>query len=195
MLFHGVIAILLTRETWIAFPSRATLEPLTLFFLNANPPAHGNVTAVPRALPPRITEIKPAPLSDGRIPTPDNYAISTEPPPTPPIDWTLEAELAAKDSLAKAEKEKNFRNLAGLSAGQLEWVRRNHMEPTTSHIEWNHPRFELDRSTGLPVLWINDHCVMVTVMVFCAVGHVETNGNVFKDMREHLHERLTDPLP
>jgi hypothetical protein len=69
------------------------------------------------------------------------------------------------------------------------------MQPMTSHIQWNHPRYEFDQSTGLPILWINDHCVMVTVMVFCAIGHIEANGEMFKDMRDYLDERLTNPLP
>jgi hypothetical protein len=32
-------------------------------------------------------------------------------------------------------------------------------------------------------------------MVFCAIGHIEANGEMFKHMREYLDERLTDPLP
>jgi len=54
----------------------------------------------------------------------------------------------------------------------------------TPGIAWTHPRFEFDRSTGLPVLWINDHCVMITLLVFCGIGHIEANGDLFKHMRD-----------
>jgi hypothetical protein len=45
-------------------------------------------------------------------------------------------------------------------------------------------RFEFDRHSGLPIFWINDHCVLVTLMVFCAIGHTEVNGDLFK----HMHD-------
>jgi hypothetical protein len=195
VLFHGVIAILLTRETRLSLPSSTTPEELVLILLNQRgTSAHADGVGS-RSAPVHSKVIKPRPQSDEHRPSFAQDAIPTVPPSGPSIDWRLEAELAAKDSISKAEREKTYRNLAGLSAEQLEWVRRNHMEPTTSPIEWNHPRYEVDRSTGLPVLWINDHCVMVTVMVFCAIGHIEANGDLFKHMREYLDERLTDPLP
>jgi hypothetical protein len=58
------------------------------------------------------------------------------------------------------------------------------MEPMPPGIEWTHPRFEFDRHSGLPILWINDHCVLVTLMVFCGIGHIEANGELLKHMRD-----------
>jgi hypothetical protein len=191
VLFHGVMAILLTRESRLIFPVRMMSEPLILTFL---PPRDAS------AIGPSRSPAKHGKKAIGRESAPDD-ALSTPnggsppAPQPPPIDWAHEAELAVESTLAKAEREKSYRYLAGLSPTQLDWVRRNHMEPVTSHIQWNHPRYEFDRSTGLPILWINDHCVMVTVMVFCAIGHIEANGEMFKHMREYLDERLTDPLP
>ena len=40
---------------------------------------------------------------------------------------------------------------------------------------------------GLPILWIYDHCVLVMLMVFCRVGHIEANGDLFKHMRDAGH--------
>jgi hypothetical protein len=58
------------------------------------------------------------------------------------------------------------------------------VQPAPPGIEWHHPRFEFDRSTGLPIFWINDHCVLVTVMVFCGIGHIEPNSHLFDHMRD-----------
>ena len=194
VLFHGVIAILLTREPRLTLPLRIVSEPLILTFLNKTPPNHATTAAPSRsaAKPRKANERESA--SGEAVPTPNETAPSAPQQP-PPIDWAHEADLAVENSLAKAEREKNYRDLAGLSPKQLDWVRRNHMAPMTAHIQWNHPRYEFDPSIGLPILWINDHCVMVTVMVFCAIGHIEANGEIFKNMREYLDERLTDPLP
>jgi hypothetical protein len=193
VLFHGVIAILLTRESRLIFPVRGMSEPLILTFLHERPPSYANA-AGPSRLPTKPgTAIKRESAPDDAISTPNG--ASPPAPQPPPIDWAHEADLAVESTLAKAEREKSYRDLAGLSPTQLDWVRRNHMQPMTSHIQWNHPRYEFDQSTGLPILWINDHCVMVTVMVFCAIGHIEANGEMFKDMRDYLDERLTDPLP
>ena len=193
VLFHGVIGILLTREPRLTLPLRIVSEPLILTFFRERPPHHVNAAVPSRSAAKSGKADKRESVSDDAIPNPNETSPSA--PQPPPIDWGHEADLAVENSLANAEREKHYRDLAGLSPTQLDWVRRNHMEPTTSHIQWNHPRYEFDQSTGLPILWINDHCVMVTVMVFCTIGHIEANGEMFKHMREYLDERLTDPLP
>jgi hypothetical protein len=34
------------------------------------------------------------------------------------------------------------------------------------------------------LIWINDHCVLFTLMVFCGIGKIEVNGELFKHMRD-----------
>lgn len=107
-------------------------------------------------------------------------------PPQPKIDWEREAELAAQNAVAAAEKQGNYRDLSALSAAQLSWVRRNHLEPAPPGIAWTHPRVEIQKG-GLPIIWINDHCIAVPVMmlmVFCKIGHIEANGGLFDHMRD-----------
>ena len=58
------------------------------------------------------------------------------------------------------------------------------MRPMTPGLQWTHRRVQFDRDTGLPMVWINDHCVLVTVFVFCAIGKIEANGELFKHMRD-----------
>jgi hypothetical protein len=83
----------------------------------------------------------------------------SELPPQSSIDWEHEAEIASQNFLANAEKERNYRDPSGLSAAQLDWIKQNHMKPAPPGIAWQHPRFEFDRKTGLPVFWIDDRCV------------------------------------
>lgn len=120
------------------------------------------------------------PTPDTPVPLPDTATIR------PWTDWEHEAELAAQNGVAAAERDKNYRNLSGLAPEQLAWIRRNHMEPVPPGIPWRHPRVEYSEG-GFPLIWVNDHCVvvpMMMLMMFCQVGHIEANGDLFK----HMHD-------
>jgi hypothetical protein len=101
--------------------------------------------------------------------------------PRPSVDWQHEAELAAQNAVAGAEREGNFRNLSSLTPLQLDWIKRNHMEPAPPGIHWKRPRVEVTPG-GLPIIWINERCVLVIVMVFCGIGHIEADGGLFNQM-------------
>lgn len=177
LMTHAVLLLLVIRTArWVASPRRFS-EPLIVMLL-ADKVRETQPAAAPPAQVFRSRASKPE--------KPPNNAITIAPETQalPQIDWEHEAELAAENGAAQAEKEKNYRNLAGLSVQQLSWVRQNHMEPAPPGIEWTHPRFEFDRNTGLPVFWVNDHCVLITVFIFCGIGHIEPNGQLFKHMRD-----------
>jgi hypothetical protein len=112
----------------------------------------------------------------------------------PPIDWAHEAELAVHDSMARTEREKLYRNLAGLSAAQLHWIQKNHMEPVDTNPPWSETR---PRNKADGILWISDHCALVNLVPYCFIkfGHKEARGDLFQNMRQYLGQRLTDPLP
>jgi hypothetical protein len=118
------------------------------------------------------------------VPAPDN-AITLPPgaPPRPSVDWQHEAELAAQNAVADAEREGKFRDLSSLTPLQLDWIERNHMEPAPPGIHWKRPRVEIQPG-GLPIIWINERCVLVIVMVFCGIGHIEAEGGLFNYMRD-----------
>jgi hypothetical protein len=178
LISHVVIVLLVIRTAWQAISSpKSAYEPLlVMFFHDKAPPIAEDVT--------RRSAASSAHTAT-REPVPDNaLTVPPDVPPQPKIDWEHEAELAAQIGVASAEKDKNYRDLSALSAAQLSWAKRNHMEPMRPGIQWQHPRFEFDRHSGLPILWINDHCVLVTLMVFCAIGHIEANGDLFKHMRD-----------
>ena len=179
---HAVIVLLLTRAARQPIsPQNDSLEPLVVMFL------HEGARAVTNAVTPRSPDVSPPTLPGPPAlklePVPDD-AVEAPPqaPPPPAIDWEHEAELAARNGVAEAEKQSKYRDLSALSAEQLSWAKKNHMEPAAPGIPWIHPRFEFDAHTGLPVFWINDHCVLVTLMVFCSMGHIEANGGLFKHM-------------
>jgi hypothetical protein len=179
---HAVIVLLLVRAVRQPIsPHNDPYEPLVLVLLHDGTRAITNavMTRRPEVSPPavpRAPDLRLAPVPDDAIEAPQ------EAPPPPAIDWEHEAELAARNGVAETEKQRKYRDLSALSAEQLSWAKKNHMEPAAPGIPWTHPRFEFDAHTGLPVFWINDHCVLVTLMVFCAIGHIETNGGLFKHM-------------
>lgn len=86
--------------------------------------------------------------------------------------------------MANAEREPSYRDLSALSVEQLSWIKRNHMELAAPGIKWHHRRVEFDPDSGLPIVWLGDHCVLITVFVFCRIGHIESNGDLFKRMRD-----------
>ncbi len=98
------------------------------------------------------------------------------------IDWDRESELAVRSSIAQAGKEKNYRGLSSLTPEQLDWVKKNHMEPM--------PGFQWDRNSRGEMLRhgiikLNDYCVLIVVIPFCRFGgKIQYNGDLFKDMRD-----------
>jgi hypothetical protein len=182
---HVVIVLLVIREArLVIFSPNDSYEPLVLMLL------HDKARAPTDTVTPRRSAVSPpAAVPKNRTvipkPGPDNsITVPPETPPQPRIDWEREAELAAQNGVANAEKQKNYRDLSALSPAQLSWVKKNHMAPMPPGIEWRHPRFEFDRNSGLPMLWINDHCVLVTLIVFCGIGKIEANGDLFKHLRD-----------
>jgi hypothetical protein len=177
LLSHVVIVHLIIRAArqGILLPNNSH-EPLILMLL------HEKATAPMNAATARRRPISPRPATSSAY-TPKGKSEPEE-PEHPNIDWQHEAELAAENGVAAAEKEKHYRDLSALSPAQLSWVTQNRMRRAPAGIKWQHPRFEFDRESGLPILWINDHCVLVTLLVFCRIGHIEPNGDLFSPMAD-----------
>lgn len=127
---------------------------------------------------PKSDDIPSEPVKDARVPS---------------VDWDHEVAIAAQNSVNASESEKLYRNLAGFSAAQLAWMKRNRMEPVPYNPFWGDGRHE--DSPG--VLWINDDCAIVSLLPVCRIklGRRKARGDLFKDMRKYLDERVTDPLP
>jgi hypothetical protein len=176
LMSHVAIVVVVIREGRLVLIPKGTNEPLLLILLRGEAPAIQAETP-PRATGARAHTPKHAPVREN--------AIATLPePPQPTIDWQHEAELASENFLANAEKDKNYRDLAGLSPAQLNWIKQNRMKPAPPGIAWQNPRFEFDQQTGIPVFWINDHCVWVMLMIFCKIGKPVADGGLFNHMRD-----------
>jgi hypothetical protein len=113
-----------------------------------------------------------------------NNAITLEPSEEQRqhIDWDRESALVVQSSIAKAAKDRSYRDLSSLTPEQLDWVRKNHMEPM--------PGFQWDRSSRGQMLRhgiikLNDYCVLIVVIPFCQFGgKIQYNGDLFKDMHD-----------
>jgi hypothetical protein len=180
---HGAVGLLLLRATHqFQAPERAAAEPLVFLLLHDRESAPVKTAGAETPLNSKASKRKPS--------TPVAREPSTPGPPmaptdtAPKIDWQQEAELAALNGVANADKERNYRNLGGLSDAQLKWVRDNHMVQMEPGIVWAHPRIEIDKATSLPIVHINDHCVLVLVFVFCSVGHITPNSHLL----DHMHD-------
>jgi hypothetical protein len=179
LMLHAAIVLLLLRPARLLTNSGTSDEPLILLFLHSRPPPATGV-ATPRPAPSsnsRSAKREPAPVPDNAI------TLPPEAPPRPSVDWQREAELAAQSAVADAEKEGKFRNLSSFTPLQLDWIKRNHMEPAPPGIHWKRPRVEITPG-GLPIIWINERCALVTLLVFCGIGRIEADGGLFNHMRD-----------
>jgi hypothetical protein len=197
LMLHAVVGTLLVRSSIQSIGPRSDSGEFTITFLRdeprepvelgaaAKPDANDRVPAKSLGIAPDIPKVDVGPQSPADAQT----AVLL-----PPIDWTREAELAVRGSLDAAAREKSYRNLAGLSAAQLDWIRRNHMEPVDTNPPWAE---SAPRSHADGVVWISDDCALVNLLPVCRikVGRKEARGDLFKNMRQHLDERETDPLP
>jgi hypothetical protein len=171
-----VLPIIYSASQVVRSASQST-EPLLLMLFPHKESAPQDILVPSTRHPATRSPKAPPPRSDA-------ITIPPEVPAQPPIDWEHEAQLAVEDGIAAAEKEKDYRNLAGMSSAQRTWLQQNRMVPMSPGIRWTHPRVEFDKDTGIPIVWINDHCVLVLLFPFCAIGHIEPNGELFKHMRD-----------
>jgi hypothetical protein len=126
------------------------------------------------------------PRTTRRSDTADNSITARPAEPPPRIDSGKEAEQATADAIANTEKQSTYRNLSALSPEQRSWLRENQMKPAAPGIPWKYHRVEVTEG-GFPIIHINDHCVAIPLMmfmVFCKVGHIEPQGDLFDHMRD-----------
>lgn len=200
LMLHATIGTILLKSsaTLLSAARMAPEEFLIAFLRPAEPRATAKPAPAVKPIADETAAVKPlgipreAPKAEAapqRVPD-----AQSEITLLPPIDWTHEAELAVRGSMDAAEREKRYRNLAGLSAAQLDWIQKNHMEPVDTNPPWAET-FPRNNADG--VVWISDNCALVNLLPVCRVkiGHRKPRGDLFKNMREYLDKRETDPLP
>jgi hypothetical protein len=188
-MIHAAFILLAIRTARLPiFLSTPMNAPLVLLSLPHDAPVAANAVRPGRlAAQRRLATSKPG-ASSPRASNPEAATSNaiTVAPDLPKIDWEEEAERAAENAIANSDKENGFRDLSALSPQQLDWIRRNHMEPAQPGIAWMYRRVEITKG-GFPIIHINDHCVAVPfllMMVFCQIGHIEPNGRLFEHMRD-----------
>jgi hypothetical protein len=179
----GLIATLLLSSSRLNRELRSPISFLSLLQLpNHSARNDTNKTAV------SIDLAASHPRIDADLPLPqiaiDHNAItlSTAEKQQQHVDWDRESALAVQSSIAQATKERNYRDLSSLTPEQLEWVKKNHLEPM--------PGFKWDRNSRGELLRhgiikLNDYCVLVVVIPFCRFGgKIQYSGDLFNDMHD-----------
>jgi hypothetical protein len=189
LLSHGLfIEALIRKGREIRLTRPALSEALLVYLLPQKVPLIGNAPKRESPLKvPQAGSVLKRETSRGLAPTVPIAPLIETPPAAPQIDWQGESELAANNRASEAEKDNAYRDLSkSMSPAQLDWLKRNHMQPANPGITWKRPR--VDTKDGLPVVHINDHCVLLPLllipMVFCGIGHIEPNGDLFKRMHD-----------
>ncbi len=185
LMMHLVAVLWVVRSTHQTnFSTNNYKQPLILLLLRDKSRADGGAPTIQVGPAARRPTTHGAPPPERSLPPHDTLMSSLEPLSKADVDWEREAALAVQNYVAGAEAEAKYRNLSGLSAAQLAWVRQNRFEPAPPGIPWQHPRVEIQN--GIPIIWINDHCVVIPVMLaaFCAIGHIEARGDLFEHMRD-----------
>jgi hypothetical protein len=203
LFLHVSIGILLARSSRLLIAARLSPEPFFIDFLHrSKQPAPAAAPSAAPSLPAHSnTEHRPPGKQPQLHHETSEMGVQPASPETrnaitifPPIDWTEEEEWAVKNQLQAAEREKLYRNLSGLSAAQLDWIRKNHMEPVDSTPPWaeNRPKNNADG-----VLWLSENCALVNLLPFCRIklGRKPPRGDLFKNMHKYLEDRELEPLP
>ncbi len=179
LMLHAAIVLLLIRPSRLSTNSRDKAEePLIFMLLNPDAAEPAGVAK------PRPAQASKAGSAQREAAPPGAITLLPEAPP-PQVDWQHEADLAAQNAVAGAEREGKFRDLSSLTPQQRDWIKRNRMEPAPPGIQWRPPRVEfIDRGVPIPVIWINDRCVLIVPLVFCHIGRIEANGGLFDHMRD-----------
>jgi hypothetical protein len=181
--FHAAFVALILHSARMPI-SRSTLmsEPLLLLLLLPHKSGIADDFSPSR----HSASQPPAAKSHPSKPDAETSNAPTPPPEPPKIDWEKEAALATQNAIANANKENGYRNLSALSPEQLRWVRENQLVPAPPGIAWTYRHVEITQS-GFPIIHINDHCVAIPflmMMVFCKIGRIEPNGDLFAHMRD-----------
>jgi len=200
LLLHLIAGAILLRSSRLLSASRTAPEEFLIAFLRSATeqnlqdasPARAKPDA--KAISPAKRPTSASEANESAVQPGFSFDIQNEVTLLPPIDWAHEAELAVQSQAVAAERQKLYRNLAGLSAAQLDWIQRNQMEAVDANPPWAENR---PKNNAGGVLWISENCALVNGLPFCRIrlGRKAPRDDLFKNMRQYLDKRLMDPLP
>ncbi|HEU4530683.1 MAG TPA: hypothetical protein VFR59_05825 [Steroidobacteraceae bacterium] len=172
---HVLLLALLVRFGIQRAPERQPERTLLLVELMRElpPPAESETPAAPRDVSsPRARQrSKPAVSPDTAITPPLSQ------PPAPRIDWTLEAERAARDAAAAREQP------GPRAFGEQPVSPYRRCKPRESSFEWDPEPDKAGFAGGLPFVRLGERCIVGLGFFGCAIGKLpEANGELFADM-------------
>ena len=170
---HVLLLVLLVRFGIQRVPERQPERTLLLVELTRElpPPAESEKPAPPVDDPRARQRSKPAAPADTAITLPLSQ------PPAPRIDWTLEAERAARDAAAEGEQP------GPRAFGEQPVSPYRRCKPPESSFEWDPEPDKAGFAGGLPFVRLGERCVVGLGFFGCAIGKLpEANGELFADM-------------
>lgn len=193
---HGLVPWMIWRE---AGPRADDIETIAavMFFL----PEPSGAVSQPAAAATPSAKARSASVQHPRlVPTPQftdsSTAITLPAIPGAATDWSIELSAAADATL---KKEKQARDQLGVFMRKfvLEPDPRNPGQTGNRKFRWYEAGIHrLDTRSPIPVLHVNDHCVLVAFIVpACALGHIESHGDLFKNMVTVLDEHEATARP
>ena len=166
---HVLLLALLVRFGIQRAPERQAERTLLLIELPAR--AESEEPAPPVDDPRARQRSKPAAPADTAITLPLSQ------PPAPLIDWTLEAERAARDAAAEREQP------GPRTFGEHPVSPYRRCKPRESSFEWDPEPDKAGFAGGLPFVRLGERCIVGLGFFGCAIGKLpEANGELFADM-------------
>ncbi|HEX3838368.1 MAG TPA: hypothetical protein VHW25_15495 [Steroidobacteraceae bacterium] len=112
------------------------------------------------------------------------------------IDWTAQLATSAQAELDKEAKAR-LQLRALTRRYEVDSDPRNPGLTAASSFRWYQAGIHrIDTRGSLPVLVLNDHCVMLMFVIpFCRIGHIESHGDLFEGAAAAHDERLATPGP
>jgi hypothetical protein len=165
-----------------------------MFFIPETASLRSSAATSPRALRPN----RARPSLPASLPQSTESDTITTPPATPRarIDWSAQLEGIARDEVDKEETAR--KQLRALTRGyEVDPDPRDLPHTPAGTFRWYEAGIHrIDTRGQLPVLVLNDHCVMLMfILPFCRIGHIESHGDLFEGAAKAHGDRLATPGP
>ncbi|HEY6454827.1 MAG TPA: hypothetical protein VIY90_06025 [Steroidobacteraceae bacterium] len=123
-------------------------------------------------------------------------AVTLPATPSARIDWSAQLAGIAQTELDKeAKADKQLRALTRRFAVEPD-PRYPRLAPASTFHWYEAGTHRIDTRGQLPVLQLNDHCVLLMFIVpICRIGHVEIHGDLFDGAAKAHGDRLATPGP
>jgi hypothetical protein len=189
---HGFAMWLIWRVV-LPLPSEPEAFTSLLFWLPATQPAPPPLAAHPRVA---VTPA-PRPASLSAAPTPDSgTAITLPAAPGAQVDWRAALPGAAATEIDQQKRLSEQVRAVTRRYAVEDDPRDSHPGPTSSFRWYEAGTHRIDTRSWIPVLHLNDRCVLVIfIMPACAIGHIESHGDLFEGAALVHDEKLATPRP